>query len=340
MGGPYPTTIAALGGLPTNALDTPIDVIFLILFMIGAAIHMTIFQVNNRRGQKFIMSGMTFGFCMARISANVMRIVWANYPHKVSIAIAAQIFVAAGVVLLFVINMIFVERVIRASHPHLGWHKTISLAFRLFIGSIVAVLIALITCVIQSFFTLDPSIKIKDRDVQRFGSIYFAVVAFMPLVLLALRAVIPIRGHVEKFGTGRFRTKIWILVFSSSLLTLGAAFRAAVSYMPRPITNPAWYHSKACFYLFNFTIEITIVYLYAFMRMDKRFIVPNGSHGAGDYSRKTKKGEYEGDSQRQPTFLDRVMSEEEVFDGEAREERWKGQPTTDVNAQHVSSEKH
>jgi len=96
-------------------LDVPITAVFLLLFLLGAIAHMTIFQKNKAKGQKFVMSAMIFGFCMSRIVATIMRIVWATHPHNISVAIAAQIFVAAGVVLLFVINLIFTQRVIRAS---------------------------------------------------------------------------------------------------------------------------------------------------------------------------------------------------------------------------------
>jgi hypothetical protein len=88
---PYPPRTAGLGGQPTKQLDSPITAVFLALFVMGAATHMTILQVNLRRGRKFVISGMLFGFCMARILACTMRLVWASYPHNVSVAIASQV---------------------------------------------------------------------------------------------------------------------------------------------------------------------------------------------------------------------------------------------------------
>ncbi|TVY12664.1 hypothetical protein LARI1_G009241 [Lachnellula arida] len=304
--GPYAPTMAGLGGTPIKTLDDPITAVFLFLFLCGAITHMTILQINLRRGTKFIMSGMMFGFCMARITTCTMRLVWSTHPHDLSVAIAAQIFVAAGVILLFVINLIFTQRVLRACHPHWAWTKWFSLAFKLYYASIVIMLIALITCTVQSFYTLSHNTRRIDRDVQLVGSTYFAVAAFMPLPLLLLVGVLPKQSRVEKFGQGRFRTKVYVLVFSSMLLTLGAAFRSGIAYVPKPLAHPAWYHSKACFYIFNFTIELTIVALYAIIRVDKRFHVPNGSHKAGDYS---------GGLQKE-NLADRVMSEEMVFDDE------------------------
>ncbi|PBP28189.1 hypothetical protein BUE80_DR000928 [Diplocarpon rosae] len=322
MSKPYPPTTAGLGLTPTKSLDGPITAIFLFLFLLGAAAHMTILQVNMRRGHKFIISGLLFGFCMARATACTMRLVWTSYIADVSVAIAAQIFVAAGVLLLFIINLIFTQRVMRASHPDWAWTKAFSLAFKFYYGSIVLMLIALIFCTVQSFYTLDTNIRRADRDVQLVGSTYFAVAAFLPLPLLALNFILPkprSTPRVEKFGAGRFRTKILILLFSSFILTFAAAFRAGIAYVPRPRNNPAWYHSKACFYVFNFAIEVVVVALYAGIRVDKRFHVPNASHGPGDYLGRKQGGgkgvavDQEGEKQG---FLDRINTEERMFDGD------------------------
>lgn len=306
---PYPPRTAGLGGRPSTTLDDPICAVFMFLFVLGAISHMTILQVNLRRGQKFVMSGMLFGFCMARITALTLRLALSTHLDNISLAIAAQVFVALGVILLFIINLIFAQRILRATHPHFGWAKASSLAFKIYYASIVAVIIALVTSIIQSFYTLDPSILKKDRDILRFGGIYFAVAAFLPIPLVIGGVVIPMRSQLERFGEGRFRTKIFILLFSSTLLSLGAFFRAGINFVPRPINNPAWYHSKACFYLFNFTIEWIVVALYAIMRVDKRFIIPNGAHGPGSY---TKQAVNEAGQQPEVT---RINSEEEVFDG-------------------------
>jgi hypothetical protein len=186
--------------------------------------------------------------------------------------------------------------------------------FKVYYASIVVMLVALITCTVQSFYTLSHNTRRIDRDVQRVGTTYFAMAAFLPIPLVFLRVILPKKvEHVDKFGEGRFRTKIRVLLFSSFILTLGAAFRAGTSYVPRPRNNPAWYHSKACFYIFNFTIEIIVVALYAVIRVDKRFHIPNKAHGPGSYSA----GQHE--EPKKPGILDRVNSEEEVFDNAPEE---------------------
>jgi hypothetical protein len=43
------------------------------------------------------------------------------------------------------------------------------------------------------------------------------------------------------------------------------------------LNDPAWYHSRAAFYCFGYMLEIGILCIYVFGRVDKRFHVPNGS---------------------------------------------------------------
>ncbi|KAK4448063.1 hypothetical protein QBC34DRAFT_439427 [Podospora aff. communis PSN243] len=282
--GPYLPQTAQLGGIPTTNLDVPICAVFLALFVGGAAANMTIFQINRKHGYKFLFSGLLFGFCMARIVALSMRIVWSAYPRDVNVGIAAQIFTAAGVLLLFITNLVFAQRIIRAYHPFFGWNRGVTMMFRGLFGSIVAVLIMTITVTVQSFFTLDPDTRRIDRDIQLFSATYLAVLATLPIPLVTLAAIIPRRTRIDKFGEGHFRTKFALLIFTTTLLAAGAIFRAAIAYNPRPIQDPAWYQSKACYYFFNFGIEIIVVYTYALSRFDRRFHVPDGSSAPGHYS--------------------------------------------------------
>jgi hypothetical protein len=58
---PYRPTAWSLGGAPKKDVDVPTTAVFLILFTIGAAIHMTIFQRNRKRKHKFLFNGLIFG---------------------------------------------------------------------------------------------------------------------------------------------------------------------------------------------------------------------------------------------------------------------------------------
>ena len=260
---------------------------------------------------------MIFGFCMARIATCVMRIVWATRPKNISIAIAAQTFVAAGVVLLFVVNLIFAQRIIRALHPSTGWHPFSSGLFIALYTLIGINLIMLITANVQSFYTLNINTMRIDRNIQLYGQTYNALMAFLPIVLIIGGLVIPWKTPVEKFGNGRFRSKIFILLLSSSILTLGAAFRLGTSYKnPRPRNNPAWYHSKPCFYIFNLTLELLVVLFYVVARVDLRFHVPNGSKGPGHYSRHNLRGET---SDQAAKLSARILDGGEIFEDQHRD---------------------
>ena len=57
-----------------------------------------------------------------------------------------------------------------------------------------------------------------------------------------------------------------------------------------------------------------MVCMYAAIRVDKRFHIPNGSHGPGDYSTRQQGVE------KKESLADRVLSEEQVFDNEEGEE--------------------
>ena len=257
----------------------------------------------------------------------VMRIVWATRPTNIRIAIAANIFVYAGVVLLFVVNVIFAQRILRACHPKTGWHPLFHHCFTALYVLIVLTLIMLITSVIQSFYTLNDNTIRIDRSILLYGQTFYCVVSFLPILMVIGGLVIPRETRVEKFGQGRFRTKIGILLTTSFLLCLGACFRVGANYAggDRPIKDPAGYQGKACFYIFNFTIEIIVILLYVIVRVDKRFWVPDHSKKRGDYSRgrdiQDRKGENESvKSGGEGIMEDMITTEEETFDDMTHEE--------------------
>ncbi|KAJ5431491.1 Protein of unknown function DUF3112 [Penicillium cf. griseofulvum] len=286
MGGPYAPKTASMGGRPTISLDVPICAVFLVLFISGAACHMTLLRRNLARGHKFIPSGATFGFCMSRIIANIIRIVWACHPTNIRIAIAAQIFVAAGVLLLFILNLLYAQRTFRAVYPVAGWSRTVSWAFKALYFLVVVTIIMVITCVVQSSYTLNSNTLRIDRDIMIYGQTYFSIISFLPIPLVLLVLLSPNRKQIQQVGSGGWVPKVFIVVLVSLLLCLGASFRAATSWMPpRPVTDPAWYHSKACFYVFNFTIDILAVAIFFVGRVDQRFWVPDGSSKVRHYRR-------------------------------------------------------
>jgi MFS family permease len=274
-----------------------------VFFISMAATHMTIFQLNRRRNHKFFFSALLFGFCMARIVALTTRIAWALHPHSLDIAIAAGIFTQAGVLLLFVVNLLFSQRILRAYQPNLGWHPAAKYIFLLLLFLVVILLIMVITATVHMFFTLSPTARSADRAIQLFCGTGLTVIAFIPIPIILLASLLPRKTRIEKFGQGRFRTKIRLVFSTATLLTLGAAFRLGAAFAAPPADSPEWFDSRACFYIFNFTLEAVVVFVYAVTRFDRRFHVPNGSYAPGHYA---------GGLQRL-TFSDCINRETDLF---------------------------
>jgi hypothetical protein len=293
-----------MGGRPDRNLDIPVCAVFLVLFVSMAATHMTIFQLNRRRGHKFLFSMLLFGFCMARIVALSTRIAWAANPTSLNIAIAAGIFTQAGVLLLFVVNLLFSQRMLRAYHPSIGWHPVVKWTYIVLLGIVIALLIMVISASISLFFTLSPAEREKDRVIQLFAGTFLAGIAFLPIPVVLTSLAIPRKTRVEKFGQGRFRTKIRLLLATATLLSLGAGFRLGAGFAAPPASRPAWFDSKACFYIFNFGLEFAVVFAYAVTRFDRRFHVPNGSFAPGHYA---------GGQMQKLTFSDCINREDDLF---------------------------
>ncbi|KAI0593037.1 hypothetical protein F4775DRAFT_587121 [Biscogniauxia sp. FL1348] len=257
MGPPYAQSTALLGGIPTRDVDVPISSVFIVIFAVGAAGHIVRFRVGLSRGHKFFPSAANFGFCMTRI-----------------------IFVAAGVVILFILNIIYAQRILRSIHPAVGWSRPFSRALLIVYVLIILTLVIVITTTVQSFYTLDTYTRLVDVDLIRYGVSVFATVASLPFAIITYVVLAPRRiDFVEDhFRKGTWRRKSLIVMTAAVFLSLGTWFRAGVDYQgSRPITNPAWYHSKACFYVFNFTVKSIVIYIYLLSRADLLFYVPDGS---------------------------------------------------------------
>jgi hypothetical protein len=213
------------------------------------------------------------------------------------------------VLILFIINIIFSIRLVRSLHPTLGWHPGFSIAFKFLCVLIGMVLIMVISGTVQSFYTLDPTIKNRDRQLQLYGSTFLAVVATLPLPATLLSVFIPY-SPPDRFGVGRLRTKVIVLLVSTTLLSLGAWYRCGSTFAPPvPRSQPLpSYLGKGAFYMLNFFVEIQTVLMYAILRVDLRWHVPNGAHGAGSYSASSSADDVEMQDSR-PSSQDKNTTE-------------------------------
>jgi hypothetical protein len=220
-----------------------------------------------------------------------LRIAWSCYPKNVGLGIAANVFVYVGTIILFMIDWFFVQRVVRAQHQHFGWSTPYRIFHRVALFGLVATLIMVIVANIWQFFTVDDTKLRAFRVLQLIGQTYLTVFCIAPAVLVLISVLIP-REEVEKFGAGRLRVNITILLIAVAVLTTGQLFRCVIAWLPQlrvrddagvPLPQP-WYLHRACFYVFNFVTEIVVVIMFALVRVDLRFYVPNGSRMSGDYS--------------------------------------------------------
>lgn len=290
QGPPYPPRSASLGGIPDIIPDVPVCAAFLGIYLIFAATHITILKRNLQRRHRFFFSGALFAFCTLRIATMSLRIAWSFRRTDVGLGIAAQIFVYAGTIILFLINWFFTQRIVRAQHPTWGWSQPYRLMHRLALVCLICCLLALIVAAVQQVFTLDSYTLQIDRILQLTGQTYFAAFCVGPLILTTISLAIP-RKETDKFGAGRMRVNIAILYGSAIILAAGQIFRTYVTWLPpsplrdargRPMAPP-WYLSKTCFYTFNFTTEVIVAIIYAICRVDLRFHVPDGAKTPGQY---------------------------------------------------------
>ncbi|KAH7068885.1 hypothetical protein BKA63DRAFT_97339 [Paraphoma chrysanthemicola] len=286
QGPPFLPPIWTAGGPPVKRIDVPVQTIFMLLFFIGAIVHMRVFQSNRARAHKFLPNLFIFFFCVSRILTSILRIASVSLPRNAQLALAAQIFMSAGVLILFIINLVFATRILRSTHRDFGWSLPFSILSKIVVLAIGATLITLITTTVRNAYSINERTRATDHTLLLYGSTFLAIIATLPLPIVALTLTIPY-SPLDEFGTGRTRTKVIVLVISTTLLSIGAWFRCGIAWQtPVPLSQPLpSYLAKGPFYVLNFLFEFQTVIMYAVLRVDQRFHIPNGAKGPGSYSR-------------------------------------------------------
>lgn len=238
-------------------------------------------------------------FCFLRVIATSLRIAWACRPEDIDVAIASTVFVYTDIPLLFLVNLLFAQRLVRSQHPKVGWSKPISIAFGLAMVVTVVTIICMIVAVVVDFYTLSTYSHNAVREVLKCSATTLAIIASLPMAIAGASGLARAQRRIrmtkttDKFGEGSLRSKVTIVLGSAFLLSLGAWFRAGVvdstpvpvlAHDPvRPARHPE-YLSKGCFYFFNFTIEIIVCAVWFAVRIDKRFHVPDRAQGPLSYA--------------------------------------------------------
>ncbi|KAG6360402.1 hypothetical protein INS49_011461 [Diaporthe citri] len=256
-----------LGGNPPNkSVDLPVTVFFLLLFLLGAFTHISIYRANAKRGHKFLLSDLMFDFCMIRSVTS------------------AQIFFNGGAAVIFVVNIFFAQRIVRSMHPGVGWSVPFSLGTVILAISVPPVIILQITSISVFFLSTDnPDRADAAVALLKTGSSWNIWLVSFPFLVTFLACSIP-GPKPEKFGSGNLRVKTSLAMLGAALLATGATVRTYATFNPRPPNSGDVLYSKPVFYITQFSFEIIVVALYAFARIDLLFHVPNGSSQPGDYS--------------------------------------------------------
>lgn len=298
-GPPYASPLATVGGIPSILPDIPICAVILATYVASAATNMTVFQLNNRKYHvKFLPTILLFGFSMARIATMSLRIATAVHPENLRLSLASNIFTNAGVLILYVENQIFAQRILRAERPHLGWNKFLRIVTKVLYSLIGGVLAMVITAVILMAYSLNRSTLSSCRDVLLAATTYLLFFATLPIFhLIAASLPSKVTATAEPLGrignTTSMTKKKALIATTSILIIILAGFKTGTAYEPgRPKTNPAWYDSKPAFYCFEFVIEMIVLWMMTLSRVDKLFWVPNGCKQPGDYTHLRSANDY------------------------------------------------
>ncbi|KAI6893046.1 hypothetical protein KC334_g13024 [Hortaea werneckii] len=292
-GPPYlPSGVALVGGRPTVAVDVPVLVVLLLLYSGGAVGNASIFFRNRKGGHFFPMSMAMFGFCMSRIATCSVRIAWAAHPSNANLAMAATIFAAVGILIVFVIVLILAQRVLRATHPKLGWSRTVSGSLKATYFGLFVAIVLLIAFTILNFFTLKSNLRNIAMWVQRAGVLYMLLFNLIGPVLVLLSLILPQHKNIatpDNFGIRSTMASKYIILSVTMFFTLFiAGFRMGTAWADaRSASDPAWWERKPAYYVIEYGFEVVVVYWLILARFDQKFWIPNKSHGPGDYSRKT-----------------------------------------------------
>ncbi|KAK1596518.1 uncharacterized protein LY79DRAFT_587809 [Colletotrichum navitas] len=290
-GPPDPADGAFPGGVPNKKLDLPLTIVFMILFMLGGYVHLSIYRANAKRGHKFLLSDIMAEFCMLRTVTCIFRITWSIVTTR-GVVLLALVTVNGGDALLFAVNIFFAQRLVRSIHPKVGWCMAFGQFTFVLLISVPAIILFNIASSITSFFSVGNADRLElTEDLLKFGSSWSLWLAIFPVLVVSGCLCVP-GPAPEKFGTGSLRVKVALLYAGAFLLITGQSVRWYALFNKEPPGTKSIIYSKAVFYTTGFMFDILVIALYAMLRVDERFYIPDGSSGPGDYSGDKHKGQY------------------------------------------------
>jgi hypothetical protein len=225
--------------------------------------------------------------------ATSLRIAWAAHTSSVNVAIATLVFTYAGVILLFVVNLALTKQVLLTQHPQLRRSGPLSIASLMLLVLIIGAIFGLISGIILEFYW--PPADTSALTLRKFGTISYAIIAFIPIPVVATSTFIRARQHsnnktarpIDEFAKGSMIAQVSIIVIPATFLTFGAAYRLATLWLTPTsggvLIESPWYFSRGSFYTFNFGIELLVVLFWLLLRVDEPLI--NSSTAFASYAR-------------------------------------------------------
>jgi hypothetical protein len=275
-----------------NCKDDPATAVLLVVYLALGITHAVMFFKISKR--TFIPQAMVMGFCFSRVVTMSLRLAWSNNVTNKNVAIAATVFLNAGVLLIvlsplepsltfkYVVNLIFVHRYILQlfrSIPTRGGHP-FNFAAHTYMLSAVPVLVLLIVPAVQSFLTSSPSQISTDRTILRFAQCYLMV--FVAVQFLATIVAWLIHFFSSKKTSGisakEATVRAAIILSVGALLIWIQAVKLCQTFYtvgPQTAQSPPWFLRRPALYSGLFLPELLCIIIYAVSGIRLRFLKPN-----------------------------------------------------------------
>jgi hypothetical protein len=170
-------------------------------------------------------------------------------------------------------------------HPTIGWSLPFTVFTLFLIWSVPSVIVLNIISISVSFFSVGNEAQLTATETAlTFGASWNVMLSLMPLLLLLIAGLLPMKKKPEQFGSGTLPGKAALVAYASATLGVGAAIRAAAIINPEQPGTQSTLFGKPVFYTTGFVLEILVVVIYAVARIDLLFHIPNGSSKPGDYT--------------------------------------------------------
>lgn len=183
-------------------------------------------------------------------------------------------------------------------HPHFGWHPATSKFFILLLVLVPASIIYNILFASLEFFYDAPATLRLIRDFSFFGYYLGLFLCVFPVVCVPFALLVPSAAPPEPFGKGLLATKVAFLGFVSMLLLIGKFVNVMGIMFLYPADAPGVIDNKILFYVTGFLLEIIVLAMYAFLRVDLMFHVPDKCTGPGQYAARSTPGMMTGDEEQ------------------------------------------